>query len=357
MVKERFIEIVDKYLSGSATDDEKQLVEEYLTRLEINETNGLNSTNERKLKEEIWQQVELQTEQQPSLVVQLPWYKRKAFSSVAVAASIILVLGVAIILFTKNMSNEPSLAKTDSRRVDSIITVVHRETNLTAKQRSIQLPDGSMVVLANKSEITWREPFTNKRDIILVGKAYFKVAKDKTKPFTVISRDISTTALGTQFTVTTYKNINRIIIRLYEGKVVVRSLSTGNPKLPSDVYLSSGQVLIYGNSTSRVRTFRLRKGDKPEQLIHRELEQDEPTIPQNNDRSWYMFNNELLQHVLDQLAEIKQVKIIYDKRDVQNIYFTGKYDSSDSIGTILKQIGTLNNLTISFKDNAFTITR
>jgi transmembrane sensor len=357
MVKERFIEIVDKYLSGSATDSEKQLVEEYLTRLEINEANDVKRANEQKLKEEIWQQVELKTRQQRAEPGQLRWYKTKAMRSVAVAATIILVVGLAIILYNINRSKEPALATKDVKQIDSIISVVHHEKNATGKQKSIQLPDGSLIVLANESEITWREPFINKRDIILVGKAYFKVAKNKTKPFTVISSDISTTALGTQFTVTTLKKANRIIIRLYEGKVVVRSVLKGNRKLLNDVYLLPGQVFIYGNSRPKVRTFKLRSGDRPEQVINRELEQEDPTIPQNNDRSWYMFNNELLQHVLDQLAEIKQVKIIYDKKDVQNIYFTGRYNSSDSIETILKQIGTLNNLTITTNDNAFTITK
>src|SRR5207253_1857642 len=135
---------------------------------------------------------------------------RKAFFSAAVAASIILIVGwLTITLFKTNKSTEASFATTDSRPVDSLITVVHHETNVTGKQKNVQLPDGSLIVLANKSELTWREPFINKREITLLGKAYFKVAKNKTKPFTVISRDISTTALGTQFTVTTFKNASR----------------------------------------------------------------------------------------------------------------------------------------------------
>ena len=47
--------------------------------------------------------------------------------------------------------------------------------------------------------------------------------------------------------------------------------------------------------------------------------------------------------------------IMYNKADVQNIYFTGKYNRSASLESILKEIATLHNLTIIKKDNSFIV--
>jgi len=360
MLKERFIELIDKYLSGKATDSEQQLVEEYVTRLEVNNNTTLDNGQEQNLKEAIWQQIQLQTTQQTAQVVQIAWYRRKWVRSIAVAASLILVIGLGILLFTNNKPKKQSIAvKNDKRTDSSTLSFVRREVNTTGKEKRIQLVDGSLIVLANKSEVIYRQPFVHRRDITLIGKAWFKVAKDKLRPFTVSSGDISTTALGTQFTVTAFKNADQITVQLYEGKVVVKAMNKGNKRLKNNVYLLlPGQEFVYGNQTvSKVKTFRLNKNTAPEQIMDEELSRDNPFIPEDTKSSYFMFNNQSLAQVLDDLAALYQAKIFYDKKDLQNIYFTGKYNRLDSLEPILKRIGTLNNLTITEKDNAFIISK
>jgi len=275
---------------------------------------------------------------------------------VAVAASVIFVIGLGWKFFSTNKMETPVAMNTE-KRTDQVLVVRH-EVNATGKEKRIQISDGSLIVLADKSEITYQEPFTNRRDITLLGKAYFKVAKDKSRPFTVISGDISTTALGTEFTVTAFKSENRIVVRLYEGKVVVKPLQKKNSKLKNDVYLLPGQQFIYSNeTTTKVKTFKVDEDESPEEVLNHEIERDNPYVPQNAPGSWYMFNNQSVEQVLDQLGDLYEVRIIYDKKDVENIYFTGKYNRSVSVELILNQIGTLNNLTVTRKDNTFIISK
>jgi ferric-dicitrate binding protein FerR (iron transport regulator) len=274
---------------------------------------------------------------------------------IAVAASIILVIGLGIALFN-NQSGEQSLSvQNNNKRADSTMFIVRHEVNTTGKQKRIQLEDGSLIVLADKSEITYREPFTNKRNINLIGKAYFKVAKDKTKPFTVFSGAISTTALGTEFTVTAFEKANQITVRLYEGKVVVEALNKGDKKLKNDVYLLPGQAFVYGKN-SAVRTFKVNKA-APEAIINDEQSNDNPSIPQDIKGSWYMFNNQTLGDVFDQLSAMYNVQIVYRKKDVEHIYFTGKYNQSDSIESILNDIAILHKLTITREGNEFIVSK
>ncbi len=241
---------------------------------------------------------------------------------------------------------------------DSVVVVTRHKTNYSGKDKTIQLEDGSLVILANNSEIVYRLPFTNTRTISVVGKAFFKVAKDKTKPFIVTSGAITTTALGTQFTVAAIRGSGHVVVRLYEGKVVIQPVNKANRYLKKDVYLLPGQEFVYGEQAlAKKQYFKIGSTSIPEQIMLQESEADNPSVPQNIKGSWFQFNNRPVSEVFDQLAEIYKVEIVYEKKDVENIYFIGKYNSSDSVETILKRIGMLNQLSITKNGSAFIINK
>jgi transmembrane sensor len=70
-----------------------------------------------------------------------------------------------------------------------------------------------------------------------------------------------------------------------------------------------------------------------------------------------MFNNQSLSEVFDALAAMYDVRIVYSKEDIKNMYFIGTYEKSDSIERILNEIALLNKLQISKLDNGFKIER
>lgn len=276
--------------------------------------------------------------------------KKKIYRVIAVAASVTLI--IISVLFWNNgkekavvKSNEPLQLRGEQH-----------EVNHTGNEKRIQLSDSSLVILADNSELVYNEPFRDNRSIRLTGKAYFKVFKDQAHPFTVISGEISTTALGTEFTITAYKDTKQIVVRLYEGKVVVKPLDMASTKMKKEVYLLPGQQFVYGkDNASRNKSYK--KGSLPEQVMNEEKFLDDPNIPENEKGSWYMFNNQLLSQTLDQLSALYNVRIVYNKEDVSNVYFTGKYERSESLETILKRIGTINNLKVVKNDTAFIITK
>jgi hypothetical protein len=200
--------------------------------------------------------------------VQTAIAKRRVFRLTAIAASIIVVTGLGILFFLNNKPNEQTFAgQNNGRHTDRVSFFVRHEVNTTGKEKRIQLLDGSLIVLANNSEVTYQEPFTSKRDITLKGKAYFKVAKDKTRPFTVFSGAVSTTALGTEFTVTAFENTSQIIVRLYKGKVVIKPVGKGSQKLKNEVYLLPGQQFVYGSKTAeQIKGVKLRDAT-PEEVL------------------------------------------------------------------------------------------
>jgi transmembrane sensor len=219
------------------------------------------------------------------------------------------------------------------------------------------LADSSEVMLDPLSEITWNEPFANnKRDIVLKGRARFNVAKDKTKPFTVISGQLATNALGTQFIVTAFEQDEFITVQLYEGRVVVKGADSLHTKLKKDFYLMPGEELLYSNkqNTASVRRFIEGNTAAKKEVPEERSAADQPSLPVEKG-SWYMFNNQPLAQVFKQLEEMYGVKIEYSSADIERMYFIGKFSKNDSVNTILNQIASLNNLTVSINNNTYVI--
>ncbi len=115
----------------------------------------------------------------------------------------------------------------------------------------LDLPDGSHVRLFAQSQIRYVKDFAdNARDIELVGKAYFDVASDPKRPFSVLANGTKTTALGTSFTINTKLKHQTVTVALHTGKVLVSSLSDHF----KNVFLDGpGQNLtVYKGGTTRL---------------------------------------------------------------------------------------------------------
>lgn len=103
-----------------------------------------------------------------------------------------------------------------------------------AEQRSIRLPDGSRVTLGARSSVTPTFTAETRRIRLDFGEAYFEVARDPARPFTVIAGRSEIRAVGTAFNVRSTSD--RIVVSVTEGKVAVASRSSR-----SDSLLSAGE--------------------------------------------------------------------------------------------------------------------
>jgi len=279
----------------------------------------------------------------------------RTIGRIAVAASLLLIAGFGWI-YLSGKKQELPVAKTETEKNNTVSFVTKREINKTGKDKTVKLADGSLITLANNSEVDYQLPFIKSRNITLIGKALFKVAKDKSKPFTVTSGKITTTALGTMFRVTANEGSTNILVRLYEGKVVIKGLDKGDWRMKKDYYLNPGQEFVYNNhAIALIRPFNNKRIDSAK--ANDDILADEPTLPQNIGGSWYMFNNQSLGDVFDQLSFNFNAKIVYNKEDVNRKYFVGRFNKSDSLDVILKYITIANKLKVDKKDNTYYITK
>lgn len=283
---------------------------------------------------------------------------RRIVIATAVAASILLLVTAGYKWFNNEKSDTTPVVTTVEKG-NAATVVVRHEINTSGKTQRIVLADSSEILLDPLSEITWNEPFANnKRDIVLKGRARFSVAKDKTRPFTVISGQLATTALGTQFIVTAFEQDEFITVQLYEGRVVVKGADSLHKKLIRRFYLMPGEELLYSNkqNTASVRRFIEGNTAAKKEALEEGSAADQPSLPVEKG-SWYMFNNQPLAQVFKQLEEMYGVKIEYSSADIERMYFIGKFSKNDSVSVILNQIAALNNLTVTRQNNKYTITR
>ena len=168
-----------------------------------------------------------------------------------------------------------------------------------AEQKTINLPDGSEVVLNAKSVINFNEKdWLNNRTILLKGEAFFKVKKGST--FSVQTSNGLVRVLGTQFNVKDTDTFFEVVC--YEGKVSV----TNNKK---------EYVLSPGNA--------IRKVDGKDSEKHNK----ENSLPSwlNGESS---FVSVPLKYVILELEKQYNIQIDAHRID-DSIIFTGSFSNKD----------------------------
>lgn len=111
------------------------------------------------------------------------------------------------------------------------------------KTARVKLSDGSLVWVNAGSRIIFPDKFSSKkREIYLVGEAYFEVAHNKEKPFIVKTSTVTIRVLGTSFNVSSYPDDDFVSAVLKEGKI---EMEENKSKIfHSPVELSPNQMAV-----------------------------------------------------------------------------------------------------------------
>jgi len=99
----------------------------------------------------------------------------------------------------------------------AVVTPVNENEN-----QFITLADGSKVVLRHGSTLHYPASFNgSKREVELIGEAYFDIHHDDKKPFVIHTGAIKTTVLGTAFDIAAYPSQKKVVVTVTRGKVKV----------------------------------------------------------------------------------------------------------------------------------------
>jgi ferric-dicitrate binding protein FerR (iron transport regulator) len=106
------------------------------------------------------------------------------------------------------------------------------------------LGDGTKIWLNSATSLKYPVAFNGKeRRVELTGEGFFEVAKDKTKPFSVVTSSQEIRVLGTHFNVSSYKDEETVQTTLIEGSVSVKDKRTAVVLKPGSQAMSNASGL------------------------------------------------------------------------------------------------------------------
>lgn len=340
--------LIDKFFANDCTAEEAAAVHVYLT-------NNPDVLEQRLQKD--WNHTPVEGELSPAESIEMleavkseafvykrPFLKRPV-TWVSIAASVLIVALLWWLVPKVAAGNEQiAIDKKESNNKNKEIAATWKDViNTSGNKMQVTLQDGSIVTLSPEASLHYRQPFTgNKRDIELEGEAFFEVAKDKSRPFTVYAGKLATTALGTSFSV--HEDKTGCVVQLHTGKVSIRAVDASvNPVvlLPGQQMRYSaldGAVAIDAFNESNLSTA---TGNKKVKALY---SKDKMT-----------FDNVPLNKVADELGRHYHVSIEYNKDEIAGMYFSGTVLKKDPVHVILNVIAQMNGLTVEHEANGFML--
>ncbi len=118
------------------------------------------------------------------------------------------------------------------------------------QQSELTLPDGTFVALNYDSKLKYYiSPNKKLQEVELDGEAFFKVTKNRSRTFRVITDNMNVNVLGTEFNVKVYKSDKKTETTLLEGSIEIKNI-LGQM---NSVLLKPGEKWIY-NKTDKLQS-------------------------------------------------------------------------------------------------------
>jgi ferric-dicitrate binding protein FerR (iron transport regulator) len=268
-------------------------------------------------------------------------------SGLKVAAAMIAILLGLVIVWQRYV-------KKDGLSAETAVTDAGKDTTLINGKSVLQrvtLEDGSVVELSPASRITFHRGFQrDKRTVLLSGEAVFRIAEEKSRPFTVFTRGFSTTVLGTEFRIRAYTDSVTSCIQLLSGKVMVRNLEHPD----QTAYLLAGQECTFNNVKNSLGGMIATHPASPSNRNGGVLNSQANGSSEDND-SEILFKNESLTRVLSKLSEFYHTPLRFNQVEMNKRKFTGSVQKDQSLEEALKIITLLNDLHVDREDSIYRV--
>lgn len=215
------------------------------------------------------------------------------------------------------------------------------------ERRAITLSDGSRVSLDADSVVTVRYSGHGRKLVLERGRASFKVAKERDRPFSVASGGKVVVATGTAFSVERLSNEVQVI--LYEGHVRVLDQEKGeaHPQLvrigtdtqPAEAVLTPGKRLILSSAQGAAILT-----DAPE------------LTPRAWEAGQLEFEDEPLARAVERVNRYATRDRIVVEPDVANVRISGIFNAGD-IEVFASEVAATWDVKMSHGNGVITLTR
>ncbi len=363
-------ELINKYLLGVLTDDERNQLEEWLNASGSNKDffNKICSSNRISSQYHLYQSIDEKkahqeflerTHQTGKKLYLLPLLKYAATAVVAIIVGVTLWLkndqsnenfaqilpGANKAILVTNSGEQITLGSDSINQLEietgvwveneegalsysknSTTDQTHFNTLITPRggEYKITLADGTKVHLNADSELRYPTSFTQKsRDVYLKGEAFFEIAPDTECPFFVHVNDIQVKQYGTGFNVKSRQS-NLVEVVLVHGEVSILT-----PEQNKEYMMKPSQLATYNKDISSVN-------------LH--MVNVDPYIGWTRGR--FIFENKDLKEIMESLSLWYDVDIEFVNSDLENIEFTGNVSRESTVESIFRSIEFATNVHI-----------
>ncbi len=338
--------IIQQYLQGNLSmKDTKEVAKlldqnpdwpsQYFNEAEWEGMKGAESLGDKKLQDTLLL-IKARTYEKPKIGSAKIIYMAIAAASVAAAVMVFVYVGGLISADSGNKNQTASFNKISD-------TLIHQNSSDTVQL--LVLEDGSAIELNPKSAVTYLKKFpVNQRVIGLTGTAFFKVAKDKNRPFEVQTAGFSTIALGTSFRVIASRTSNILTVQLYTGKVVIKQ--TDNVANFKNVFLMPNQQLVLNTDNLNTNITNINTHTNKIALAEKSTSKQARDWDEYITDTHIQFANTPLTDVFAVLEHQYGVSIKYNATAIKGMVFTGTFKKTDEPQNMLATITTINKLTL-----------
>ncbi len=311
MSKHNFHTLLSRYRSGECTEREKRLVEQWFSMLDENIAERSKEDN-KQLEEKLWKAIQERKD--------LAKIRPSRFTTGwKWAAAAILVMAVAGWVVYRTLPG-PAATMGLETKIDQHLSTPDspmEKVSTSIGGKTVILPDGSEVQLSPYSSIEYPSSFkSDKREILLTGKAFFKVVNNPARPFFVYSGEIVTRVLGTSFWIDGSNPARAIEVSVVTGKVTVSKRSEADfvPTGPvkGGVILTANQKVKFSGKSD---LFELGLVEEPVPLIP-----DENEIPADES---FVFEDTPIAEVIEKLENAYGIEIILENDALKGCLFRG----------------------------------
>lgn len=341
ITKEEFLFLYEKNLSGKCTPEEKEMLESYSDDIVMPDAQWEAHLGDQEqllhtLKANLRQSIPDQSSSRPT----------RSYTWLKIAASILIISATAVLLWKSQQqqpvskkNNEATAATTKkilpggnvaylTMANGAVIKLNSQKNGKLATQTGVQinkikdgvlayngesatdknpvynminiprggqyqlvLADGTKVWLNSASSLKYPIAFYGKeRKVELSGEAYFEVAKNPSKPFTVSVNGVSVQVLGTHFNIMAYDDEKDITTTLLEGSV--KLLHHGQQAL-----LRPGQQgTLYDQQTA----FNIKNVDVEDAVAWK--------------NGFFVFNDEDIQTIMKRISRWYDVDVVFPEK-------------------------------------------
>jgi len=355
MREQEFKTLLDKYLNGTISDEEQEILESFKKELDRfdKEPHFKNDTHKTELKESLWLSINKKTGNSKD--------RKSAARKVSAVAALFLGLITTGYFYLRTPANSNMFIPENAITLqleNGDIKIIHEDGQIevmdsggkivgtqhgkrltyesndfkkelayntlnvpNGKTFQLQLSDGTIAHLNAGSSIKYPVQFIKgmNRQISVTGEAYLDVAKDPEHPFIVNTNGLNVRVLGTQFNVSAYPEDETTEVVLVEGSV---SLYTGADVYDSTkkVYLQPGFMGSFDKATDNIDTSKVITGLYTS-WINGKL----------------IFRNMAFKNILKKLERHYNVTIINKNSHLTNEIFNANF-GNEPIENVLKEL-------------------